>query len=113
MIRNRTTAWAWMLVLALGGTGLAARAQTQTPTSPAWVPEVRAMLARRAAAVEKGDEKAFLASVAGASQSFVQKQRDWFTRFRSLPIGVYRLDFTQDEYGELTRASDRDHHGGE
>ena len=71
------------------------------------------MLQRRAAAVLRGDEAAFIATVAGAPSDFTSRQRTWFRRMRTLPIGAYRLDMGQDEFSELTRASDREHHSGE
>ena len=91
---------------------------TATPTAgpsvtPGWEDEVRAMLARRAQAVLKGDEKAFLATMDGAPESFRTDRLTWLRRMRALPLGTYRLDFAQDEFAELTRDADRRRHPGE
>ena len=88
---------------------LAARAQTP---STHWEDEVRAMLARRAGAVVSGDERAFAATMYAAPKEFRGDRLTWFRRFRSLPIGVYRLDFTEEEFGDLTRSADRRRHPG-
>jgi hypothetical protein len=37
----------------------------------------------------------------------------WFERIDALPLGFYALDFTQDEFSELTRDVDRRRHRGE
>lgn len=83
------------------------RAQTR------WQDEIRALLARRAAAVRAGDERAFLATMHGASEGFRKDGRTWLRRIRSLPLGTYRLDFTEDEFGDLARPADRQRHPGE
>jgi len=88
---------------------LAVRAQS--PSEP-WQFEVRALLARRAAAVVSGDERAFAATMGAAPQAFRTDRMTWLRRMRVLPIGVYRLDYTQEEYGELTRPIDRRRHPG-
>ena len=87
------------------------RAQTRTP-SGSWQVEVRAMLARRAAAVVGDDERTFNATMAGAPAAFRTNRLTWFRRMHVLPIGVYRLDYTGEEYGEVTRAEDRAHYAG-
>ena len=71
------------------------------------------MLERRAKAVRDGDEVAFLGTMVGASGEFRRERLDWFRRIRTLPLGDYRLDFTQDEFSELTREADRRAHTGE
>lgn len=75
---------------------------TQTPTSRVWQDDVREMLARRAQAVVKGDERTFVATMAAAPERFQEERLTWFERIRSLPLGTYALDFTQDEFAELT-----------
>src|SRR5436309_5228847 len=90
---------------------------TPTPSAsvsatPGWEDQVRAMLARRAAAVLKGDVTTFLETMRDAPDGFRRDRLAWFRRSRALPIGVYRLDFAQDEYGELTRPIDRERHAG-
>ena len=87
----------------------------QTPersATPGWQDEVREMLGRRAEAVLSGDERTFLATMRAASTAFRRDRQTWFRRIRALPIGVYRLDFVEDEYGELTRAVDRERYSG-
>lgn len=75
-----------------------------------WEPEVRALLQRRAAAVLKGDEKGFLATMQGAPRTFSDAQLRWFRRFRTLPLASYELAWTQEEFGDLARESDRIEH---
>jgi hypothetical protein len=88
-----------------------AAVHAQTPTRD-WVDEVRDMLKRRSAAVVSGDERAFAATMAGAPQAFRGDRLTWFRRMRALPIGVYSLDLTQEEYGDLTRPVDQRRHPG-
>ena len=85
--------------------------QAQTPSRP-WMVEVREMLARRSAAVVSGDERTFAATMDGAPQAFRSDRLTWFRRIRALPIGVYSLDLTQEEYGDLTRPVDQRRHPG-
>jgi len=70
------------------------------------------MLARRAAAVVHQDETTFAATMAGAPEDFKQNRLTWLRRMRVLPIGTYRLDFTGEEFAEVTRADDRAHYAG-
>lgn len=102
------------LVLALAATTLGAPAQSPGPSAtPAWEAEVRQLLERRAQAVVSGNEAAFVATMEAAPENFRRDRLEWFRRLRTLPLGDYRLEFTQEEYGELTRASDRQRHNGE
>ncbi|MFY9587251.1 MAG: hypothetical protein WAT66_07345 [Actinomycetota bacterium] len=90
-------------------------APAQTPTQSAtrgWQDEVREMLRRRADAVVSGDEAAFMGTMRDAPSGFRSDRQTWFRRSRALPIGVYRLDFAEDEFGEVTRPIDRAHHAG-
>ena len=104
-----------MLLLAVTVSHTAASGQSSSPqaASPGWQDEVREMLRRRGAAVLSGDERAFLATMQEAPDSFRRDRQAWFRRARTLPLGVYRLDFSEDEYGELTRASNRRRHAGQ
>ncbi|MGH2726283.1 MAG: hypothetical protein ACRDKS_04830, partial [Actinomycetota bacterium] len=96
---------------------LSGRGQTPTPTGSTvtsnWQDGVRQMLARRADAVLKGDKKTFVATMASASEQFREERLTWFERIRSLPLGTYALDVTQDEFSELTRDADRRSHRDE
>ena len=108
---------AWLLLVALLAGVSPAPAQTPTPTpipttTEGWQDEVREMLRRRAAAVVTGDERTFMATMSDAPAGFRHDRQAWFRRSRALPIGVYRLDFTEDEFGEVTRPIDREHHSG-
>ena len=95
--------------LALLAPSFAARAQTATTS---WQQQVREVLDRRAAAVVSGDQRTFLATMADAPKEFRDDRMTWFRRMRTLPIGVYKLDLTEEEYGELTRPSDVRKHAG-
>lgn len=46
-------------------------------------------------------------TVVGAAQSFRAAQRQWFKRFRSLPVGTYELSWLEDEFGDLARDGER------
>ena len=107
-MRSRAPA-AWLAVTALF---LPVAVRAQTPPR-AWQQEVRDLLARRAAAVVARDERTFIATMAAAPAAFKRDRLTWFRRMGPLPIGVYRLDYTGEEYGELTRAVDRGRHPGE
>jgi hypothetical protein len=109
-VRSRSNLAARLIAIgALLGPFLSAQAQ-----SPArnWQDEVRELLARRSSAVVSGDERAFVATMADAPDEFRKGRLTWFRRMRALPIGVYKLDFTEEEYGELTRAGDIRRHPG-
>lgn len=79
------------------------------PTFPAadWQAEVATLLQSRAAAVQRSDLTAFLATMRGAPAPFVKQRRDWFARLRALPLGSYELKLHSDEFGDLARAKDR------
>ena len=98
-----------LLLLAVLWSPSAGTAQTPSPTAstPGWEAEVREMLEARADAVSKGDERAFLATMTEAPDAFREDRSTWFRRLRALPLGHYSLDFTQEEYSELTREADR------
>jgi hypothetical protein len=107
----RPLAWLFLAALVLP----ISQSPAQTPTrsaSPDWQDEVRAMLRRRAEAVVSGDEATFMATMRDAPNGFRTDRQTWFRRSRALPIGVYRLDFSEDEFGEVTRPIDRAHHAG-
>jgi hypothetical protein len=105
-VRRRIATFLCLLTLLAPGGAVA-----QTPER-AWEDEVRELLARRSAAVVSGDERAFAATMEGAPAAFRTDRITWFRRMRALPIGVYKLDFTGEEYGELTRPADRRRHRG-
>jgi hypothetical protein len=110
-MRIRFPVASWHLVAWLTVAALLAPAGVRAQTPPgAWQDQVRDLLARRAAAVLAGDVTAFTATMAAAPAAFKKDRLTWLRRMRVLPIGVYRLDFTAEEYGELTRASDRRRH---
>lgn len=71
------------------------------------------MLTARANAVLKGDVAAFRATMEAAPAAFKRERLEWMHRIRTLPLGVYKLDYTQEEYSELTRATDREGRDGE
>lgn len=103
--------------LALAGLAAVTPAPAQTPTespsvTPGWQDEVRDMLRRRAAAVLSGDERTFIDTMRDAPAGFRSDRQNWFRRARALPIGTYRLDFDEDEFGEVTRPVDRENHPG-
>ena len=95
--------------VALGVAFVPARAQSPERS---WQDEVRELLNRRGAAVVSGDQRAFEETMADAPEEFRTDRLTWFRRIRTLPIGVYELDFTEEEYGELTRPSDVRRHAG-
>jgi hypothetical protein len=104
---------AWLAVAALLAP-VGSVAQTSTPSQAGtWEDDVRALLQRRAQAVVAGDEAAFTETMAGAPGAFKRDRITWLRRLRALPLGEYRLEFTQDEYAELTREADRARHSGE
>lgn len=108
---------AWLLIAALLSGVAPAPAQTPIPSAAlsatlGWQDEVREMLRRRADAVVSGDERAFMATMRDAPAGFRRDRQAWFRRSRALPIGVYRLEFTEEEFGEVTRSIDRGHHAG-
>jgi hypothetical protein len=105
-VRNRIASLVGLLALLAP---LAARAQTP---ARAWQEEVREMLGRRSAAVMSGDERTFAATMDGAPDSFRRDRLTWFRRIRALPIGVYTLDFNEEEYEDLTRPVDEHRHPG-
>ncbi len=111
MRRLRPAAFLLTAAFVLAATPAPGQTPTQSAT-PGWQDEVREMLRRRADAVLSGDEQAFLATMRAASTAFRRDRQTWFRRMRALPIGVYRLDFTEDEYGELTRPVDRERYAG-
>jgi len=108
MLRAPQRHAAWILATVLLAP-LASRAQSPPR---AWQDEVRDLLTRRAAAVLTDDERAFSATMADAPDAFRRDRIGWLRRMRVLPIGVYSLDYTGEEYEELTRAVDRAHHPG-
>ena len=102
---------AFVLLALIAPGGAVAQTPTQTAARP-WQDEVRDLLTRRAAAVMSGDEGAFRATMTGASEAFVRERLTSFRRLRSLPVGLYRLDMTQEEYEDLARNADRARHPG-
>jgi len=102
----------WIALAAVVAPAGATAAQTPPSQSIGWQDEVRAMLGRRAAAVLAQDEKTYSSTMAAAPAAFKRNRLSWLRRMRVLPIGVYRLDFTGDEFGEVTRAADRAHYPG-
>jgi hypothetical protein len=104
---NLVASFAFALVVL--SASFSARAQSPGTT---WQQQVRELLNRRAAAVVSGDQRTFLATMADAPKEFRDDRMTWFRRIRALPIGVYKLDFTEEEYGELTRPSDVRKHAG-
>src|SRR5438309_7855611 len=101
-MRSRALLFAvWAAIAAVSLPTAVVRAQS--PAGP-WQVEVRELLSRRAAAVASRDERAFVATMAEAPQSFKRDRLTWFRRTKPLPVGVYRLDYTGEELGELTLA---------
>lgn len=96
MIRARR--FAIVVALALGLLPLPAGARSD------WRNDVAALLARRARAVEAGDERAFAATMAGAPAAFVERSRDWLRRLRALGLASYDLRLEPDGFGDLATA---------
>ena len=105
---GRTLTWIALVAVA---SPFGARAQTAAPAA-GWQDEVTAMLTRRAAAVLAQDTKAFTATMAAAPAAFKRDRLTWLRRMRVLPIGVYRLAFSGEEFEEVTRAADRARYPG-
>jgi hypothetical protein len=64
--------------------------------------EIQALLDRRAEAMLNGDRDAFLATVDGADEAFVDRQRRLFDGFQHLGLTFYRLELTTRYWPELT-----------
>lgn len=92
---------------------LAQPARAQSPAPSAWEVQVQAMLDRRASAVERGDERAFVDTMRGAPRAFADGRRTWFRRLRALPLGTYRLELFRNEFGDLATPADARRYGGE
>lgn len=67
---------------------------------------IQRLLDRRARAVITGDRDAFLATISNASTAFVARQKAFFDRVSTVPLGTYRLAAAWDRYGDLARPSD-------
>ena len=68
---------------------------------------IAGLLERRAEAVLVGDQAAFMATVAPASEDSVARQRRLFARMRALRLDSYTLEVDWARYGDLARGSDR------
>lgn len=68
---------------------------------PGWEASVASLLARRAGAVERGDEAAFVATMTEAPRRFVEDKRRWLRALRGLPLGSYRLELAAEGFGDL------------
>ncbi|HVL90147.1 MAG TPA: hypothetical protein VM841_07935 [Actinomycetota bacterium] len=81
------------------------------PAAPAQVPEataaIQAMLDERARALRDGDLAAFDRTMAGGEPEFVARERAGFRRLRTLPLGEYRIEIGDEEFGDLARDRDR------
>lgn len=75
--------------------------------SPGSIDGIAAMLDQRARAVRDGNLAEFDATMAGGDAEFVTRERTGFRRLRTLPLGDYRLELSDEEFGDLARDQDR------
>jgi hypothetical protein len=92
-----------MTAAALAAPGAIAGAQSPASERA----QIRRLLARRAEAFLARDEDAFMATVSRASPAFVRAERRRFRWAGVVPFRAYRLRPLWDDFGDLTRPSDR------
>lgn len=83
---------------------LVAPAARTAAASPDATAQIRALLARRAAAVTSGDMRAFDATMALAPAAFRAREDTWFLRMRALPIASYSLAPSARSWSDLAPA---------
>lgn len=104
---HRVTTGCLVLALAAAWPGAAApdvRPRPAASPAQAWERAAEALLARRAAAVQAGDERAFARTMAGAPKSFARARAAWFRSIRGLPLRTYRLERDPNGFGDLAPA---------
>lgn len=95
------------LPLALALTALAVIVPGAAAPAAAVDSAIQTLLNERARALREGDLTAFDRTMAGGDPAFVERERAGFRRMRSLPLGDYRLEATEDEFGDLARPGDQ------